>query len=162
MFQYKTGSGVAQYKLTYPVVVWKFMLFHRLALKEDDAFNRLLSPSNHHFITILDFCSTILKQRCIPVEHCSKSKGAGLLYGRLHPIWRLSLTCLRCAQRLCVCEALPSFPLMSLATVTPRFILQFLKLCFRLKVFPYTICPRDDAMSKISQMLVFRIFNSSK
>lgn len=49
--------------------------------------------------------------------------------------------------------ALPSFLLMSLATVTPCFVLQFLKLYFRLKIFPYGICPRADAMAKISQML---------
>lgn len=54
-FKYKTGDGVVKYKLTYLVVVRKFMLFHRLALKEDDLFIRLLSPSNHHFITMLDF-----------------------------------------------------------------------------------------------------------
>lgn len=47
-------DGVAKYKLTYPVVVRKFLLFHRLALMEDDLFIKLLSPSNHHFI-ILDF-----------------------------------------------------------------------------------------------------------
>lgn len=51
-FTYKTADGVAKYKLTYPVVVRKFLLFHRLALKEDDLFIRLLSP--YHFITFLD------------------------------------------------------------------------------------------------------------
>lgn len=99
MFQYKTGSGVAQYKLTYPVVVWKFMLFHRLALKEDDAFNRLLSPSNHHFITILDFCSTILKQRCIPVEQRSRF----IVRPSTSDLTSISHLPAMCAAAVCLC-----------------------------------------------------------
>lgn len=99
-FKYKTVDGAVKYKLTYPVVVRKFMLFHRLALKEDDLFIRLLSPSNHHFITILDFCRLSLNN--LQIEMYSR-RAEEQVYSTtvFHPTWRQSLTCLRCAQRQC-------------------------------------------------------------
>lgn len=99
-FKYKTGDGVVKYKLTYLVVVRKFMLFHRLALKEDDLFIRLLSPSNHHFITMLDF--GWLSPNSLQTEMYSR-RAEEQVYSTtvFHPTWRQSLTCLRCAQRQC-------------------------------------------------------------
>ncbi len=76
------------------------LLFHRLALKEDDAFNRLpVQPSFYHHP---GFLLTFYEQSSNS-DVFRQSKGAGLLYGRQHPTWRQSLTCLRCAQRQCVC-----------------------------------------------------------
>ncbi len=101
MFQYKTGSGVAQYKLNYPVVVWKFVIspsgveggrcLQQTALSVQTSFY-------HHPGFLLTFY-----EQSSNSDVFRQSKGAGLLYGRQHPTWRQSLTCLRCAQRQCVC-----------------------------------------------------------
>ncbi len=119
------------------------------------------SPSNHHFITILDFCSLSMNNPQTAMYSDRAKEQVYCTAVNIRPDVNLSPACdVRSAS---VFVTLPSYPLMSLATVmTPSFILRFLKLCFGLKVFPYSICPRDDAMSKISQMLMFRIFNSSK
>lgn len=110
-FSIKQAAVWLDTELTYPVVVWKFMLFHRLALKEDDPFNRLLSPSNHHFITILDFCS--LSMNCPQKERDSGKRIGADLFLRFHPTWRQSLTCLRCAQQQCLWDCLTPIDVIS-------------------------------------------------
>lgn len=92
------------------------LLFHRLALKEDDAFNRLLSPSNHHFITILDFCSLSMNnpQTAMYSGRAKEQVYCTAVY--IRPDVNLSPACdVRSAS---VFVALPSYPLMSLATVS--------------------------------------------
>lgn len=140
-FKYKTGDGVVKYKLTYLVVVRKFMLFHRLALKEDDLFIRLLSPSNHHFITMLDF--GWLSPNSLQTEMYSR-RAEEQVYSTtvFHPTWRQSLTCLRCAQRQCARgTAFISTDVISNSDTLFRFLIaDFLLLLFFLfEVFPYRL-----------------------
>jgi len=117
-FTYKTSDGVAKYKLTYPVVVVRKFVISPSGVEGGRSLHQTALPVQSSFYHHPGFFLTFYEQS---LNSDVSRRAEGQFYST-QPFSSDTDVNLSPACDVRVLVGLPSFPLMSLATVTPYFI----------------------------------------